>query len=117
MPGFMQQASVLLVTLTDKPVFTLTVPNKIQAYMASGKPIIACLNGEGARLITQAGAGLAAPAEDAKALAETVLHLYGMTVAERSAMGDRGRDYYKKHFDNERLIDQLIEHFNALSQK
>jgi glycosyltransferase involved in cell wall biosynthesis len=115
MPGFMQQASALLVTLTDKPVFTLTVPNKVQAYMASGKPIIACLNGEGARLITEAGAGLTTPAGDAKSLAETVLHLYSMTVSERRAMGDKGRDYYRKHFDNERLIDQLIEHINAIS--
>ena len=57
MPGFMQKASSLLVTLADQPIFTATVPNKVQAYIAAGRPIIACLNGEGARLVVDAKAG------------------------------------------------------------
>lgn len=108
MPGFMQKASVLLVTLTDQPIFSLTVPNKVQAYMAAGRPIIACLNGEGARLVEKARAGLATPAEDAKGLAETVLHLYRLPPAERELMGSNGRKYYKDHFDHNHLVEQLI---------
>lgn len=108
MPGFMQKASVLLVTLTDQPIFAATVPNKVQAYLAAGRPIIACLNGEGARLVVEAGAGLTTPAEDAKALADTILRLYRLSPSERETMGDNGRKYYKEHFDHDRLIDQLI---------
>jgi glycosyltransferase involved in cell wall biosynthesis len=109
MPGFMQRASALLVTLADQPIFAATVPNKVQAYMAAGRPIIACLNGEGARLVIEAGAGFATPAEDARALADTILRLYRLTPAERETMGVNGRKYYKEHFDHERLIVQLIE--------
>ena len=116
MPGFMQKASVLLVTLADQPIFAATVPNKVQAYMAAGRPIIACLNGEGARLVVEAGAGLATPAEDAKALAETILRLYRLTPGEREIMGANGRKYYKEHFDHERLIDQLIVLLKAASK-
>lgn len=116
MPGFMQKASALLVTLTDKPIFAVTVPNKVQAYMASGRPIIACLNGEGARLVVEAGAGFATPAEDANALVETVLRLYGLPDSERKTMGNNGRTYYQEHFDHERLIDQLVEHIQTMSQ-
>ncbi len=116
MPGFMQKASALLLTLSDKPIFALTVPNKVQAYMASGRPIIACLNGEGARLVVEAGAGLATPAEDANALAETVLHLYGLSAGDLKTMGDNGRRYCQEHFDHESLVDQLIGHIQALSQ-
>lgn len=108
MPGFMQKASVLLVTLADQPIFAATVPNKVQAYMAAGRPIIACLNGEGARLVVEAGAGLATPAEDAKALSDTILRLYRLSPRERETIGDNGRKYYKEHFNHERLIDQLI---------
>ena len=108
MPGFMQQASVLLVTLADQPIFALTVPNKVQAYMASGRPIIASLNGEGARLVLEAGAGLAAPAENATALADTILSLYRETPADRETMGNNGRRYFQEHFNHDRLIDQLI---------
>ncbi len=108
MPGFMQKASVLLVTLADQPIFAATVPNKVQAYMAAGRPIIACLNGEGARLVVEAGAGLATPAEDAKSLADTILRLYRLSPGELETMGDNGRRYYQEHFDHDRLIDQLI---------
>ncbi len=116
MPGFMQKASVLLVTLADQQIFAATVPNKVQAYMASGRPILACLNGEGARLVTAAGAGLAAKAEDGKALAAAVLQLYGMSAAERETMGENGRRYYQAHFDHDRLVDQLITHLSEVSQ-
>lgn len=108
MPGFMQKASALLVTLADQPIFAATIPNKVQAYMAAGRPIIACMNGEGARLVVEAGAGLATPAEDASALADTVLRLYRQSPAEREKMGGNGRRYYQEHFDHDRLIDQLI---------
>lgn len=114
MPGFMQKASVLLVTLADRPIFAATIPSKVQAYMAAGRPIIACLNGEGARLIVEAEAGLATPAEDARALADTILHLYELPPCERQKMGDNGRRYYQKHFNHDHLIDQLIGHLRSV---
>lgn len=116
MPGLMQKASALLVTLTDQPIFAVTVPNKVQAYMASGKPIIACLNGEGARVVIEAEAGLAVPAEDAKALADAILQLYEMTPMERERLGSNGRRYYKANYNHDQLVDQLIEHFKTVSR-
>ena len=113
-PGLMQKSSVLLVSLADQPIFAATVPNKVQAYMAVGRPILACLNGEGARLVLEAGAGLAVPAEDAHGLAEAVLRLYKMPEGERTAMGDNGRRYFKEHFDHERLTDELLGHFQVV---
>ena len=116
MPRFMQKASALLVTLADQEIFAATVPNKIQAYMAVGRPILACLNGEGARLIVEAGAGLAVPAEDAKALADAVLELYRMSSVERDRLGSNGRCYYEEHFDHDALVDELIKHFQVVLQ-
>jgi glycosyltransferase involved in cell wall biosynthesis len=116
MPGFMQKASALLVTLADRPIFAATVPNKVQAYLAAGRPIIACLNGEGARLVAEAAAGLASPAEDAKALAETILRLYRLPAGEREKMGENGRRYYQAHFDHNHLVDELIGHLQAVAQ-
>lgn len=116
MPGFMQQASALLVTLADRPIFAATVPNKVQAYLAAGRPIIACLNGEGARLVMEAEAGLAVPAEDGKALAEAILRFYAMEPEERARLGQNGRRYYQEHFDHDQLVDQLIGYFQEVSQ-
>ena len=116
MPRLMQKASALLVTLADRPIFAVTVPNKVQAYLAAGRPIIACLNGEGARLVVEAGAGLATPAEDARGLADTILRLYRMPAGEREKMGENGRRYYQEHFDHEHLVDELIGHLKTVSQ-
>lgn len=116
MPSFMQKASALLVTLANKSIFAATVPNKVQAYMAAGRPIIACLNGEGARLVVEAGAGLATPAEDVLALADTILRLYRLSPVEREKMGENGRRYYQEHFDHDHLVDELIGHLQAVSQ-
>jgi glycosyltransferase involved in cell wall biosynthesis len=116
MPEFMQEASALLVTLKDREIFSATVPSKIQAYMASGRPIIACLNGEGARLLAEADAGLVTPAEDARALADTILKLYRMPEGQRDEMGNNGRRYYQRHFNHEDLIDRLIVHLQCATQ-
>jgi glycosyltransferase involved in cell wall biosynthesis len=117
MPGLMQKASALLVTLADEPIFALTVPNKVQAYMAAGRPILACLNGEGGRLVREAGAGLSVPAEDAKALAGAVLQLYRMSPEQCAEMGSNGRRYFKANFDHVKLICELMEHLRKMSVK
>jgi glycosyltransferase involved in cell wall biosynthesis len=108
MPAFMQKASVLLVTLANADIFRLTVPSKVQAYLAAGRPIIACLNGEGARLVEQAQAGLTVPAEDAKALASAVLRMYRMAPEERAGMGRRGAEFHEKNFSHDMLVDRLV---------
>lgn len=115
MPILMRQASALLVTLTDQPIFELTVPNKIQAYLAVGKPVIACLNGEGARIVTEAKAGFAVRAEDGEGLANAILKLYKMSAPEREQMGVNGRAYFKQYFDEEMLTTELIKHFEKLT--
>jgi len=115
MPILMRQASVLLVTLTNHPIFELTVPSKIQTYLAVGKPIIACLNGEGAELIREAKAGMVTKAEDSDGLTQAILKLYQMPESERVQMGKNARAYFKQHFDEEMLTRQLIEHFEKIT--
>jgi len=118
MPILMRQASALMVTLTAQPIFALTVPNKIQAYLAVGKPIIACLNGEGAKVVSSAEAGFSVPAEDATGLAQAIINLYQMSDADRAKMGENGRAYFKKHFDEHMLVDQLVGHLeNTIRHK
>ncbi|MFJ9450892.1 glycosyltransferase family 4 protein [Herbaspirillum sp. NPDC101397] len=109
MPSILSQASALLVTLSDSEVFRLTIPSKIQAYMAAGKPILASLNGEGATLVLEAGAGLASAAGDAQALADSVSRMYKLSKFERAAMGENARAYFSQHFSHSKLVDQLID--------
>ncbi|RXZ33741.1 glycosyltransferase WbuB [Oxalobacteraceae bacterium CAVE-383] len=107
MPNWFSQADVLLVTLRKDPVFASTIPSKIQSYLACGKPIAGALDGEGARILESSGAGIAAPAGDAKGLADAVLKLYKMSATERRNMGANGNRYYQTHFDRTQLLDRL----------
>jgi glycosyltransferase involved in cell wall biosynthesis len=115
MPAILGAASALLVSLADEEIFRLTVPAKVQAYLAAGKPVIAALDGEGARVIERAGAGLVAGAGDATALADAVRRLRGMSADERVAMGRNGRRYYEENFAPVPLARALLAHFDALS--
>tara|TARA_B110000444_G_scaffold261379_1_gene313043 strand:- start:4705 stop:5073 length:369 start_codon:yes stop_codon:yes gene_type:complete len=114
MPGLMGKASVLLVTLTDYEAFAATIPSKIQTYMAAGRPILACLNGEGARIVVEADAGIAVPAENAKALAAGILKIYEMSEDERAILGANGSSYFKEHFDHEKLVSDLANHLQMV---
>ncbi len=107
MPSFFRGASALLVTLKRDPVFSLTVPGKVQSYMAAGLPLLGMLDGEGARLIEQAQAGLTAPAGDGLALALAARRLMALNETERAAMGARARDHAAREFDRSALVSSL----------
>jgi colanic acid biosynthesis glycosyl transferase WcaI len=107
MPAFFAGADALLVTLRSDPVFALTIPSKIQSYLAAGRPILGALDGEGARIINESGAGMVVPAEDAAALTTAVTRMAATTIAERTTMGRRGREYFEAHFERNRLLDRL----------
>jgi len=107
MPQWFAHADALLVTLRGDPIFALTIPAKVQSYMACARPVIASLDGEGARVIREAGAGLTAPADDHVGLARVVLEMARMPPPEREAMGARGRAYFERHFERNALIARL----------
>jgi len=109
MPGLFSLADGLLVSLKREAIFAYTIPSKVQAYLAAGRPILAALDGEGARVIRESGAGLTSAAEDAPALAAQVRALFAMAPAQRARMGAAGRRYFLEHFDMDRQTQRLVE--------
>ncbi|MDO9327509.1 MAG: glycosyltransferase family 4 protein [Pseudomonas sp.] len=109
MPHFFSRAAGLLVTLKQDEAFSYTIPSKVQAYLAAGRPIIAALDGEGARVIQEARAGLTCPAQDADGMANSIEQLFHMSSDERESLGRSGRAYYLEHFEMERQSQRLVE--------
>ena len=97
----------LLATLKREPIFAYTIPSKIQSYLACGKPLIVALEGEGARIVQQAGAGWSVPPEDPRALADAVLAASRLSKSERDAMGNRGEACFREHFEREKVLSRL----------
>ena len=111
MPVIFSKASALLVTLKKKEIFSYTIPSKIQSYLAAGKPIVASLDGEGSRIITQSKAGFVSPAENAFELANNIKLLYDLPLKKREEMGKAGRTYFLKNYNMETQSLRLIEIF------
>ena len=107
MPFFFANADALIVSLKTSQIFSLTIPSKIQSYLACGKPIIGSLDGEGARIILEANAGLTAQSENPAALALCITDMYMLTEEERNQFGKNGRMYFEREFEREKLISKL----------
>lgn len=116
MPSFFRAASVLLVALKKDPIFAMTIPGKVQSYLATGLPIVGMLDGEGAAVIEQAGAGLVCAAGAGQQLAGRVRVLMRMPAHERAAMGERGRRYCEQEFSRDNLITALTTWAEELIQ-
>lgn len=107
MPSFFRHANVLLCSLKDEPIFSMTIPGKLQSYLAAGIPIVAMLNGEGAELVKSSRSGLTCAAGDYAGLAAAVLNLSEMSGQEREIMGRNGLDVSEREFNRARLMDRL----------
>jgi len=107
MPSFYQHADALLVSLKDEPIFAMTIPGKLQSYLAAGIPIIAMLNGEGADVVERSGAGVACRAGDSRGLAAAVERLALMSAEERREMGQRALATSLAEFDRGAAITRL----------
>ena len=114
MNDFFACADLMLVTLKKSYIFSLTVPGKIQSYLACGRPVIAALDGEGGRIIEESGAGISCPTENAEALAKGILKLFNMPKMEREELGKNGRKYYEINFDRNMLLNKLDKIVNTI---
>ena len=109
MPLFFKKADVMLVSLTDSPLFNLYAPAKISSYMAAGRPIIASLNGEGAEVVKDAECGWHVAPGDAQSLAKLVVRLSETAKETLAQKGASGRAFYEENFMKEKCLRNLDE--------
>jgi glycosyltransferase involved in cell wall biosynthesis len=114
MPELYANADAMLFSLKDEYIFSITIPAKVQSYLACGKPILAMINGEGGKVIVDANAGLVCPAESPKDLAENILKIKKMEVNEISKMGLNARKYYDDNFERSYLFDRAERIFESM---
>lgn len=113
MPAFFSHADALLVSLKKDPLFAITVPSKIQSYMACGKPIITSLDGEGSAIVEESKAGLTSEAGNPESLARVINNFVALSPDQKSIMGMNSLNYYEKKFDRDMLINKLIDIFKT----
>jgi len=108
MPEYYSLADAMLLTLCEDEVISLTLPGKVQTYMAAAKPIIAAANGESKLVIEKAECGYCTPAGDSEALADSVRKFCALSNEEVKCLGENSLRYYDSHFSKARFFDKLM---------
>ena len=111
MPKYYSMADAMLVTMTKNPVISLTLPGKVQSYMAAGKPLLGAVNGESQLVIKEAGCGLCGNAEDAAQLATNARLMSMQPMKTYSANSFK---YNEKYFNKEKFMNTLVDELQKL---
>ena len=105
-PGIMADCDVAFISFSDTKLWEMTIPAKLQSYMACGMPILAAANGETRRIINEAKCGICVDIGDATALAETIKSLMADKKTMR-AMADSSLSYKQKYYEKKKLMDEM----------
>lgn len=107
MPGFYAMADAFLITLKKDPIISYTLPGKVQSYMATGKAILAAIDGETADIIRESQCGLCAPSEDYLAFASNIIQ-FAMDKENHRKYGDCSKSYYDRYFSSKSFMNHLL---------
>lgn len=105
MPAYYAMADAMIVTMISDPLISLTLPAKVQGYMAAGKPILASAGGEIKNVINEAACGFCGKPNDVKDFIDGVEKF--LRVDNRLTLGERAKKYYLKNFSVNVLMDKL----------
>lgn len=107
MPALLALGDLQLVTLRDLEIFRTTLPSKLVATLASGRPVLGGLSGDAASLVEASGAGeVVHPGRPAE-MASAVVRFAGMSEDERRRRGAAGRAYYTEHLNRDTVGGRL----------
>lgn len=107
--AFYNSCDICLVPLAPFPILQETVPSKLFEVMACGRPVIAGLGGEGARIVNESGGGLVISPGDTSALARAIRSIIALSADDRARMGERGRRYVAEHYNRDMLAARYLE--------
>ncbi|MGX6980145.1 glycosyltransferase family 4 protein [Vagococcus elongatus] len=117
MPFFNDLADAFLLTLKFENKIGLTIPAKLQGYMAAGKPIIAAIDGDAKTIIEEAQCGLCVSSSDAVSLARAVEKFVYLSKEEKEALGNNSLDYFKEHFNKEKFVKVTLDKITEMVNK
>ena len=119
MPEYYSMADAMLFSLKDEYIFSITIPAKVQSYLACGKPILAMVNGEAANIINQNNVGYACNAGDYKSLVKNIIKISELNKKQYNEITINSLECYKNSFDRSKLLNKseniLIKMLNKKS--
>jgi glycosyltransferase involved in cell wall biosynthesis len=117
MPGIFAWGDAMLVSLRADPYLAINFPSKIPGYMAAGRPIIACAEGEASKLVAENDLGLCCKPGDPAALADVVRRFYLLDRSARDKMGENGLSVFSRLYDKDVLVGGYVNSLEVLGAR
>ena len=114
-PKILSACDAGFISFKKTQLWEMTIPAKLQSYMACGKPILASASGETERVINEANCGICCEIGNVNALADGVRKLMQTNLTD---MGKNARSYFDTHFEKKNLMNEMdayIGEFNESS--
>ncbi len=107
MGKYYKASDCLIVSLIDEPIFSVTVPAKVQTYIAAKKPILAIINGDTADIVIDNGLGLYADSSDIKSIKKSFIDFIDLSEQKKEEFIAHSEKLLKEDFNKERIINKL----------
>lgn len=101
-------ADCAYLSFKNDKLFDMTIPAKLQSYLACGTPIIAAAGGESAEIINTAGCGIAT-GRDSGEVCRALSKLMEMNDEKRKEMRLAAQKYFSDNFEKNKVIEQFDE--------
>jgi colanic acid biosynthesis glycosyl transferase WcaI len=112
MPNYFSSSDVMLISLKKSNIFSLTIPSKLQSYMAYGVPILGSIDGISNQIINESNSGFASSADDVDGLVENILKMKNLSNYQLNKMASNSKKYYVNHFSKEIVISSVTKFMN-----
>lgn len=97
-PQYLAHCDVAFVSFAENALFSMTIPAKLQSYMACGMPILAVADGETRRIVQEADCGVCVVNRDCEIVADAIQNIQRQE-NQLHIWGENSRKYYQEHFD------------------
>lgn len=108
-PELLSKADVAFLSFSNNELFRMTIPAKLQSYMACAKPILAVALGETNKIIRESKSGLVSNPGDLEALYSNIISLYKMSNYDIQKLSMNSLDYMKKNYNRDDLLSKFDE--------
>jgi hypothetical protein len=105
---YFQASDFLIVSLLDEPIFSLTVPAKVQTYIASNKPILAILKGDTVEIVDKYHLGYSAKPNNLKEIEKMFKTAIDTPDMKLSEFTYNCEELTENLFNKEKIIDDAL---------
>ncbi|WP_162140110.1 glycosyltransferase family 4 protein [Haploplasma axanthum] len=109
-PNLLYEADTAFLSFSDNELFKMTLPAKLQTYMACGKPILAVASGETENIINEAVCGFVSKPADIDALYDNIIKMMNLKHSDLEKLSINASEFAKKSFDKKDLMDKFDEY-------